>query len=71
MLNSHLHYFTKEPTDEPHTINWAESFHSNYNSQFYHPHPNIYQVIDILKEIQTETLLKMNSISKQKNQYIT
>jgi len=47
--------WAKEPTDEPRTTNGAESFHRNYNSQFYHPHPNIYQVINILKEIQTET----------------
>jgi len=46
----------KEPTDEPRNTNGVESFQSNYNSQFYHPHPNIYQVINILKEIQTETL---------------
>jgi len=58
--------WAKEPTDEPRTTNGAESFHSHYNSQFYHPHPNIYQVINILKEIQTETLLKINSINKQK-----
>jgi len=60
-----------EPTDELRTTNGVESFHSNYNSQFYHPHHNIYQVINILKKIQTETLLKTNSINKQKNQYIT
>jgi len=59
--------WAKEPTDEPRTTNGAESFHSNYyNSQFYHPHPNIYQVIYILKEIQTETLLKINSINTNK-----
>jgi len=58
--------WAREPTDEPRTTNGAESFQSNYNSQFYHPHSNIYQVINILKEIQTKTLLKFNSISKQK-----
>ncbi|KAF0717471.1 MULE domain-containing protein, partial [Aphis craccivora] len=36
-------HWAKEPTDEPRTINGAESFHSHYNSQFYYSHPNIYQ----------------------------
>jgi len=32
--------WAKELIDEPRTTNGVESFQSNYNSQFYHPHLN-------------------------------
>jgi len=40
--------WAKDPTDKTRSTNGAESFHSNYNSKFYQPNPNIYQVIYIL-----------------------
>jgi hypothetical protein len=51
-------FCAKEPVHEPCITYGAESFYINQNSQFYHPQPNIYQVIDITKEFQTETFLK-------------
>lgn len=48
------------------TTNGPESFHSHYNSQFYTPHPNIFQVIDVLKDFQVQTMLKISSISNNK-----
>jgi hypothetical protein len=34
------------------TTNCCESFHSQFNRHFYSPKPNIFQFIDVLKEIQ-------------------
>lgn len=56
----------KEHTDDLGTTNGVELFNSNYNSQFYHSRPNIYQVIYVLQEIQGVIKLKINSINKQK-----
>jgi len=41
-----------------------ESFHMQYNSQFYTSHPSTFQIINILLGIQTETYLKINSIKR-------
>jgi len=46
-----------EPSDSPRTTNGFESFHSQNNSQFYTPHPNILQVTDDLKDLQVQTML--------------
>lgn len=60
------------PSRTPRTTNGAESFHSHYNSQFYHEHPAIWIVLEILKEIQTETYVKMteceNSTADKRSQ---
>ena len=53
--------------NNPRTTNGVESFHRNYNSQFYSPHPNIYLVIDTILQIQSESDLKLNSIKKSIN----
>jgi len=50
--------------DHPRTTNGPESFHSHFNKQFYTPHPHVHQVIAVLLEIQTENMIKINSISK-------
>ena len=44
------------------TNNGSESFRSHYNEQFYSHHPNIYIFIDVIKEIQATTCLKMRSL---------
>jgi hypothetical protein len=36
------------------TTNCCESFHSKFNSCFYSAHPNIFQFMDVLKEVQIE-----------------
>ena len=44
------------------TTNGAEGFHSSYNSNFNKSKPNIYRVVNVLQEIQTETYCKLRSI---------
>lgn len=43
------------------TTNACESFHSRFNSSFYHHHPNIHLFVKVLKDIQTETYIKIRS----------
>ncbi|KAE9524358.1 hypothetical protein AGLY_015397 [Aphis glycines] len=44
------------------TTNSCESFHSKINAMLYSAHPNIYQFINILLNIQCETYIKIRSI---------
>lgn len=44
------------------TTNGCESFHSKINAMFYSAHPNIYQFINILLNIQCETYIKIRSV---------
>lgn len=44
------------------TNNGPEAFHSHYNGQFYSSHPSIYTFIDVLKQIQTTTYIKIRGI---------
>lgn len=48
-----------KPDNLPRT-NGAEAFHRHFNNQFYNPHPQVYQVIDVILNIQSETELKLN-----------
>ncbi|XP_060857637.1 uncharacterized protein LOC132935179 [Metopolophium dirhodum] len=43
------------------TTNACESFHSRFNSSFYHHHPNLHLFVKVLKDIQTETYIKIRS----------
>ena len=43
------------------TTNNCENFHSHLNSSFYSNHSNIYNFIDVLVEIQSETYIKCRS----------
>ncbi|KAF6216769.1 hypothetical protein GE061_001118 [Apolygus lucorum] len=52
------------PASSARTTNGAESFHSDFNKQFYAPHPNMRLVISVLKGIQAESDLKITSIKK-------
>lgn len=58
-----------KPDDLPRTTNGAEAFHRHFNNQFYNPHPHVYQVIDVILNIQSETDLKLNSIKMNINNY--
>lgn len=49
------------------TTNACESFHSRYNSQFTSPHPSIFIFINVLKNIQTEVYIRLNSIHLKNN----
>ena len=53
------------PSKAPRTTNGPESFHSSYNKEFYHPHPSIHLVVEVLREIQSETDTKHQSIRMQ------
>jgi len=48
------------------TKNSCESFHSYFNSMFYTAHPNIYQFLEILKNVQIDTYIKMRSVEVMK-----
>lgn len=43
------------------TTNACESFHSKFNEQFYSPHPNIFNFLEVLKDFQANTYVKINS----------
>lgn len=51
------------------TTNACESFHSKFNSLFYNPHPNIFQFLEVLKNIQIDTYIKIRSSSQPKKVY--
>ena len=42
--------------------NGPECFHSHFNDQFYSAHPCIYVFIDVLKQIQTTTYIKIRGL---------
>lgn len=46
------------------TTNACESFHSQFNSNFYSCHPNLYQFVDILLNFQAESYIKIISADK-------
>lgn len=48
------------------TTNSCEAFHSKLNGIFYSAHPNIYKFIDILKNVQKDTYIKIRSSSHKK-----
>jgi hypothetical protein len=50
--------------------NACESYHSHYNSKFFHLHFTIYHFLDVLKGFSTETLIKIKSIHLKKQNYI-
>ena len=52
------------PDSSLRTTNAVESFHNDFNKQFYTPHPNIHLVISVLRGIQAESDLKKTSIKK-------
>jgi len=44
-----------------HTTNACESFHSDFNSNFYHQHSHIIKIIEILKLFQVNTYIKIRT----------
>lgn len=44
------------------TTNACESFHSKFNANFYVAHPDIFRFISVLKGIQLNTTIKINSV---------
>jgi len=47
------------------TTNACESFHSAFGKYFYSPHPNIFVFYEVLKMIQLQSYIKMNSVKKE------
>lgn len=43
------------------TTNTCESFHSKLNGMFYSSYPNIFQFVEVLKNVQTDIYIKMRS----------
>lgn len=58
-----------KPNDESRTTNGAEVFHRHFNNQFYNPHLYIFQIIDILLNIQAESELKLKALKDNVNNY--
>ncbi|KAL4127383.1 hypothetical protein QTP88_011555 [Uroleucon formosanum] len=48
------------------TTNSCEAFHSKFNGMFYSAHPNIYKFVDVLKNVQKDTCIKIRSSSQRK-----
>ena len=46
----------------PRTTNGAEVFHHHFRGNFYGPHLHVYYFIEALKDVQTETCVKIRSI---------
>ena len=42
--------------------NACESFHRHFSAQFYHAHPNLFEFMQKLQEVQTNSYVKMNTI---------
>jgi len=64
--------WARQCADRVHTTNACESFHSDFNSNFYHQHPHIFKIIDIFKLFQVNTYIKIrNTIinTKPKKKY--
>lgn len=44
-----------------HTTNCCEIFHAKFNAEFMSAHPNIFNFMEILKQIQADTYIKLRS----------
>lgn len=47
------------------TTNACESFHSRFNSNFYTTHPNIFAFVEALNHFQTDTYIKLQSLTEK------
>jgi len=53
------------------TTNACESFHSKLNSMFYSSCPNIFQFLEVLKNVQTDVYIKMRSSNQTQKRRMT
>jgi len=60
-IDSNLHFPPEMSSSMQRTTNTCENFHSKFNSFFYTSHPNIHQFLNVLKQCQTDTYIKMTS----------
>jgi hypothetical protein len=56
------HMWAARSADMARTTNACESFHADFNSSFYHSHPDLYTFIDTLLLFQNKTYIKMNNL---------
>jgi hypothetical protein len=54
-VESHQHIWNHFDTDGPRTTNHLEGWHHKLKNHVAHPHPNIFYLINLLKEQQTST----------------
>jgi hypothetical protein len=47
-----------------HTTNACESFHSRFNASFYVTHPPLFIFLEVLKNFQTDTYIKIQSLNE-------
>jgi hypothetical protein len=55
------HIWAEDTSSLKRTTNACESFHSRFNSSFYHSHPNIFQFIRVLTDFQSDTYIKVRT----------
>jgi hypothetical protein len=53
------------------TTNACESFHSKLNSMFYSLYPNIFQFLEVLKNVQTDIYIEMHSSNQTQKRRVT
>jgi hypothetical protein len=56
---SHQHIWNHFDTDGPRTTNHLEGWHHKLKNHVAHPHPNIFYLINLLKEQQASTEIKL------------
>ncbi|CAI6369769.1 unnamed protein product [Macrosiphum euphorbiae] len=66
------HTWAEMSSSSERTTNACESFHSKFNSCFYTPHPDIYSFLEILKKIQIDTniLIQTSNQIPKKNRSV-
>ena len=50
------------------TMNACESFHAAFNKRFYTPHPNVFLFLYVLKDVQTNIELMINTAMRKKKE---
>lgn len=65
-----LNLWAEFATTTNRTTNSYETFHSKLNNLFIASHPNIYNFIDVLKNIQSETYIKIQNNRQRKSRQI-
>jgi len=65
------HLWAGIPSEEPRTTNGSESYHKHLKAVFYQCKPSIHSFIDVIKNFQAETYIKMQtkSVLKKRKKY--
>ena len=54
-------FWAESASESKRTTNGPEAFHRSFNASFYFYHPNIFAFLDVLRDIQTKTYIKLRS----------